>query len=226
MASIVGSLKVLLGLDAAEFTTGLTKAEAVTAKFTASQKRNSASIDRQVAALQKQALYAGKSASQIKLLELASKGATAAQLQAADAALVQAESMRASQAAAARFGTVFGVAVAAAAGGIVAVARRAIDAADHLNDLSKKTGIAATTLGGIGFAAEQAGGDLDSAAEALGKLNKTVAAAAVGNKDAAEFLTVLGIEVKNSVGQIRGVDTILAEVADRFAQFEDGPEKA
>ena len=51
MSSVVGSLRVLLGLDAAEFTSGLTKAEAVAAKFADKQKRNQLSIDRQVKAL-------------------------------------------------------------------------------------------------------------------------------------------------------------------------------
>ena len=56
--------------------------------------------------------------------------------------------------------------------------KSAIDAADHLNDLSKSTGVAVGTLGGLGFAATQAGSDLDSAAKAFGKLNLSVAKAA------------------------------------------------
>ena len=122
--------------------------------------------------------------------------------------------------------------LAAAAGvtltfaGIGALVKGAIDAADHLNDLSKKTGIAVETLGGIGFAAGLAGGDLNSVAAAAGKLNKSLAEAAAGNKDAAEAFNVLGIAVKDTGGATRKTDEVLADIADRFAEYEDGPEKA
>jgi hypothetical protein len=110
--------------------------------------------------------------------------------------------------------------------GLVAVVKGAIDAADHLNDLSKKTGIAVEELGGIGFAAQQAGLDLDSVATGIGKFNKTIAEAAAGNKEAAEFFDVLGIKVKDAAGKTRDGGVLLKEVADKFASFKDGPEKA
>jgi hypothetical protein len=122
--------------------------------------------------------------------------------------------------------------VAAAAGVGISVAAftnmitASIDAADHLNDLSKKTGIAVETLGGIGFAAKQAGGDLDSAAAGIGKLNKTIAEAAAGNKEAGGAFKALGINVLDAAGNTRKADDIFAEVADRFQEFEDGPEKS
>src|SRR4051812_28414890 len=102
----------------------------------------------------------------------------------------------------------------------------AIDAADHLNDLSKKTGIAADTLGGIGFAAKQAGGDLESAAAGIGKLNKSIAEAAAGGKEAAEGFAVIGVAVKDASGATKNADQVLSEVADKFASYADGPEKA
>lgn len=55
----------------------------------------------------------------------------------------------------------------------VEFARGAIDAADHLNDLSKKTGIAVETLGGLG-SAKQARGNLDSVAQGATKLNGAI----------------------------------------------------
>lgn len=102
----------------------------------------------------------------------------------------------------------------------------AIDAADHLNDLSKKTGVAVETLGGIGFAASQAGGDLESVAAGNGKLNKSLAEAAAGNKEAAEAFKVLGINVKDAAGNTISADAALVKIADKFAAAADGPEKA
>ena len=102
----------------------------------------------------------------------------------------------------------------------------AIDSADHLNDLSKKTGIAVETLGGFGFAAEQAGGNLDSISTGLSKLNLSLAQAAAGNVKAAEPFKLLGIAVKDAAGNTRAADAVFKDVADKFASYNDGPEKA
>jgi lambda family phage tail tape measure protein len=104
--------------------------------------------------------------------------------------------------------------------------KSSIDAADHLNDLSKKTGIAVDTLGGLGFAATQAGLDLEGVTAGAGKLNKSIAEAATGNKEAAEAFQVLGISIKDASGKLKTADVVIAEIADKFEQFEDGPEKA
>jgi hypothetical protein len=122
--------------------------------------------------------------------------------------------------------------IAAAAGVTLSVAaftnliKGSIDAADHLNDLSKKTGIAVETLGGIGFAAQQSGSDLESASAAAGKLNKSLAEAAAGNALAGEAFKVLGINVKDATGATKSADAVFAEIADKFASYTDGPEKA
>lgn len=222
MSNIVGSLKVLLGLDAAEYVSGFTKADAVASKFADGEKKRQASIDKTVASLQKQADQIGKTATQIKLMDLAQKGATETQLKAAEAALKQAESTRAVISA----GRLVGVATLLAATGIAAMVKSSIDGADHLNDLSKSTGVAVDTLGGIGFAAKQSGSDLDSAAKSIGKLNKSIAEAGSGNKDAADAFRVLGISIRDAAGNTKTADVVLAEVADKFKLYEDGPEKA
>jgi len=165
----VGALTVSLGLDAAEFTNGLNKAEQQASQF----------------------------ADQVKAI-------------AAGTAIGKQISDFADQAARALYQLTIG----------------SIDAADHLNDLSKKTGIAVETLGGIGFAAGQAGGNLDSASAAAGKLNKSLAEAAAGNKEAGEAFKALGINVKDAAGNTKSADVALVEIANKFATYADGPEKA
>jgi hypothetical protein len=96
---------------------------------------------------------------------------------------------------------------------------------DQLNDFEKKTGVAATKIGGIGFAAKQAGGDLESAVNGVGKLNKTLAEAASGSDKALEPFKLLNIEVKNLDGSTKSADQVLIELADKFAELEDGPQK-
>ena len=106
------------------------------------------------------------------------------------------------------------------------VVKTAIDAADHLNDLSKATGIAVETLGGIGFAASQAGTDLDGVAASLGKLNLAIAKAGSGDRDMAATFSALGIAIRDAEGRARSADAVFADVATKFAGYADGPNKA
>lgn len=108
--------------------------------------------------------------------------------------------------------------------GLTAFVKGSIDAADKLNDLSKATGVVATTLGGIGFAAQQAGGDLDGAAKAFGKLNLFIAQALGGSKEAIAAFERVGISVKDLRTQSN--EQIFGRLADEFASYEDGANKA
>jgi hypothetical protein len=100
-----------------------------------------------------------------------------------------------------------------------------IDAADELRDMSQKTGVAVETLNGLGFAAGQAGSNLESVSAAAGKVNKAVAEAAGGNRDMIEAFSKLGIAVRDAQGNLKTADVVIAEVADKFKDYADGPEK-
>lgn len=123
-------------------------------------------------------------------------------------------------------GAMAGLGVGISVAGLVAVTKNAIDAADHLNDLSQETGIAVSTLGGLGFAAGKAGGDLESIASAAGKLNKSIAEAAGGSKTMTEAFSAIGVSVLDAEGNVRKADAVMADIATRFQGFEDGPQKA
>ncbi len=101
----------------------------------------------------------------------------------------------------------------------------AIDAADNLRDMSQMTGVAVEELNGLGFAAGQAGGSLETMVAAAGKMNKSAIDAASGGKETGAAYKVLGINVEDATGKIKKADVLMAEVADQFAKFEDGPEK-
>lgn len=110
--------------------------------------------------------------------------------------------------------------------GFVAIIKGSIDAADNLRDMSQKTGVAVETLNGLGFAAGQAGGSLESMVGASGKLNKSIAEAAGGTGESAEAFKALGISVKDAQGNLKTADVVMAEVADKFEKYQDGPQKA
>jgi hypothetical protein len=121
-------------------------------------------------------------------------------------------------------GALAGIGAGVSVAGFSAIIKGAVDAADKLNDLSKATGVGATTIGGIGFAAQQAGTDIEGVAKAFGKLNLKIADALAGNGKAIETFQKLGV----SVEQLRAesASQIFARLADSFSQFEDGADKA
>jgi ribosomal protein L29 len=100
----------------------------------------------------------------------------------------------------------------AALAGLAATAKAAIDAADNLNDLSQKTGIAIKDLVAYKLAAEQSGTSLDVVAKGM----KALAVGMIENKDA---LTAAGITAKDTSGAMR-------QLAELFSQMPDGAEKA
>lgn len=114
----------------------------------------------------------------------------------------------------------------AAVGALAVLVKGAIDAADNLRDMSQKTGIAVEELNGLAFAAGQAGGSLESMVAAAGKLNKSIADAGTGGKDTGAAFKAMGIDVRDSNGQLKTADVVMAELADKFAQYKDGPEKS
>ena len=118
-------------------------------------------------------------------------------------------------------GAALGVSLSAA--GLALFVKSTIDAADRLNDLSKITQVSAVTIGGIGFAAQQAGTDLDGTAKAFGKLNLLIADAQAGNEKALATFGKLGIGIR----ELRTLkpEEIFAKTATAFSQFEEGANK-
>lgn len=115
-----------------------------------------------------------------------------------------------------------GVGISAAAfGGMI---KGAIDAADHLNDLSQATGLSVKTLGGLGLSAKQSGTDLDSVARAIGRFNIRVAETVEGDQKAAAAFRALGISIEQLKSSTP--DQIFTNVAANFSKYADGPQKA
>lgn len=122
----------------------------------------------------------------------------------------------------------FAAAIAGSAivGGLGAIVKHSIDAGDELFNLQAKTGIAANALIGIGNAAKLADVDMATLGKGITKLNINLVKAAEGNQDLARKFQALGVDVKNAQGQIVPADQALKQIADRFADMPDGPQKA
>jgi len=109
--------------------------------------------------------------------------------------------------------------------GLVGLAKGALDAGDRMHDLAQSTGVSVESLAKFKKAAATSGTDIDSVAKALVKLSKTMLEASVGGKQQAATFKALGIDVKDSSGQLKSADAVMLEVADRFKQMPDGVAK-
>lgn len=113
------------------------------------------------------------------------------------------------------------------AAGLVGFAKASLDAADGMRDLSQKTGVSVETLSKFQQAANKSGTDLDSVGAAMVKLSKNMMEAArTGKGPAAEAFKTLGISATDAKGNMKGVDQVMLQVADKFQKIPDGAEKA
>lgn len=104
--------------------------------------------------------------------------------------------------------------------------KTAIDTADRLDELSNRLGISTEQLSGWGYAAKLAGSDLESLVGSLQKFSKTVAAAADSDSSQGKLFAALGINVKDAAGNLRDVEDLLPEVADRFKALKNDTTEA
>lgn len=116
----------------------------------------------------------------------------------------------------------FGGMMAASASAILAPIAGLIgyyaSAGSELNDLSAKTGISASALGELKFAAEQTGTSLDDVGTSTKKMQKLLAEAADGSKEANAKLAGLGLTLDDFKGKT--VDQQFQKMADTIAAIE------
>ena len=124
-------------------------------------------------------------------------------------------------------GAAIGVAFSAGAAisWLTNITRQSIDAAGRIDDLSQSLGVSGETLSRFSLAAKLNGTDLESLAGGMQKLNVKIDAAADGSKEATAAFARVGISVRNASGEVKTSDEVMAELADRFADMEDGAGK-
>lgn len=97
--------------------------------------------------------------------------------------------------------------------------KSSIDAADNLNDLSKKTGIAVDNLAGLQLVVDKSGTTMEMLGGGIAKLNKTLGEAAGGSKEAQTVLRDLGITATDPM-------EAFYQLADAFGRFKTEGDKA
>lgn len=122
-------------------------------------------------------------------------------------------------------GLLAGLGVSLTLGAFAALVKGAIDSADELNKLSQKIGISVESLSTLQFAAQLSDVGLDTLKTGLKGLSANLTEARSGLGEGAALFQALGISVEDTAGNLKSSDTILLEIADRFASFEDGATK-
>jgi hypothetical protein len=112
---------------------------------------------------------------------------------------------------------------AAALAALIAFAKKSVDAADNLNDLSQRTGVAVESLSRFGNAALDSGSSVDEVAKAMSRLAKGVVDPA---SSASQALNRIGISAIDSSGKVKSLDEIMLSISDVFAKLPDGAQKA
>lgn len=113
-----------------------------------------------------------------------------------------------------------GMATAAFAfAGLVALVKNAIDAADEINKLSQKTGIAVGELSKLKYVADLSGVSTEALGKGIKKLSENMVLASDASSKSARVFKALGVDLKG------GPTAVLEQLADVFSQLQDGEVK-
>lgn len=122
-------------------------------------------------------------------------------------------------------GMLAGLGVSLSVAGFATMIKSAIDAADQLNKLSQKIGISVDALSTLRFAAQLSDVSLETLQKGVKGLSQNIAEANTGIGDGAQVFDALGISVRNADGSMKSTEAVLLQVADVFANLEDGAVK-
>lgn len=122
-------------------------------------------------------------------------------------------------------GMLAGLGVSLSVAGFAAMIKSAIDSADQLNKLSQKIGISVEALSTLRFAAQLSDVSLETLQKGIKGLSQSITEANTGIGDGAQVFEALGISAKNADGSMKSTEAVLLQVADVFANLEDGAVK-
>src|SRR5262249_17363417 len=89
-----------------------------------------------------------------------------------------------------------------------------------------KTGVTVEDLSKLKFAAEQSGSSFDGLQTALRGLANNMEAAAAGSKSQEAAFKALGVSATDASGNLRPMNDVLLDVADKFKTMPDGATKS
>lgn len=117
----------------------------------------------------------------------------------------------------------------AVAGGVLATALagalvRFANYGSQLDDIAQRTGIAASTLAELGYAADLSGANIEAVEGAVRRMQKVIVDAANGSQSAAGAITALGLSV-DDLAKL-SPDQQFQAIADRIGEIPDATQRA
>lgn len=119
-----------------------------------------------------------------------------------------------------------GLSAGAAVNYLSSITTAAIQAADRIGELSQMTGVSVESLSKYQIAAKTSGVELEELSKAFVKLGRGMDEASGGTGTAKEAFDRLGISVRDSKGELKSSEQVMLEVAEKFANMDDGATKA
>lgn len=124
-----------------------------------------------------------------------------------------------------RIGAIAGVAITAAATAAAMGVKGTINAFDDLEKTSQRIGVSVEALSALRYAAKLSDVSAETLDKSMGKLAKTVIEAAQGSQTAVFAFRALGINFRDTNGNIKPLSDLLPDLAEKFASMEDGTKK-
>ncbi len=109
--------------------------------------------------------------------------------------------------------------IVASLGGIKDMMLATVSAAAEMYKLSESTGVAVESLSGMRSAAKLSGTSIDEVGAGLIKLSKSMVEAQDGTGKAAETFRALGVNIKDTNGNLKTSDQVMLEVAKSLQGF-------
>lgn len=100
------------------------------------------------------------------------------------------------------------------------------EVADKMGKMAVVAGIPVEQFSRLAYAANLSKVSTEDFGVALKKLNVNISEAAAGGAKQASLFSALGVSVKDAAGKTRDADAVMGDLADRFSELQDGPEKA
>ena len=122
-------------------------------------------------------------------------------------------------------GTVMLGASAAVGGSILAVGKSTADYAGDMFDMARSTGMGVESFQKIAYAAKMSGIEAEKVTTSFIKFDKMIVDGAGGKKAYMQTFKDLGIQIKDSAGNLRQPNEIFEDVAEIFHNTKDGAAK-
>jgi hypothetical protein len=120
-----------------------------------------------------------------------------------------------------------GAVAALSFGAVTAALKSSINHMDELGKAAQKIGIPVEQLSGLEYAARLADVSLGDLQGNLSKFNRALAEIAGGGKnDAGAALRAIGVSALDANGKLRPTSDLISDIAEKFAGYKDGAEKA